>query len=68
MRETEYIYWARAKGDPEWKQTVVLEMERPLTEEEQARLIEALAERDMEFVHVSEFKGEAPDFAGTVRI
>jgi hypothetical protein len=65
---TEYIYYAKGIGDPNWKEEVVLETKRPLTETEQGTLEALLIAQGKVFVRVWEFKGEAPDFAGTVRI
>ncbi len=65
---TEYIYYAKPKGAPGYTETIVLEMTRQLTADEKARLVAALQAQGQEFVRVFEYNGEAPDFAGTVRI
>jgi hypothetical protein len=65
---TEYIYYAKPKGAPDYMEEIVLKLDRGLTMEERGRLDTALTENGMEFTRVWEWKGEAPDFAGAVRI
>ena len=65
---TEYIYYAKAKGAPDYTEEIVLEAVTPLTPEQKLKLMMLLEPTGRELHRVFEYNGEAPDFAGTVRI
>jgi len=65
---TEYIYYAKKKGAPDYTEEIALEMSRPLSDREMERLTQALEGAGKEFIRVFEYNGEAPDFARTVKI
>lgn len=63
-----HVYYGKKIGAPAYEEEILLELDRELTGEERERLDAALAGNKMEFVRHWEWKGEAPDFAGTVQI
>jgi hypothetical protein len=65
---TEYIYYAKSKGAPDYTEEIVLETVAPLTPEQLVKLGMLLEPQGKEFHRVAEYKGEAPDFARTVKI
>ncbi len=64
----EYIYYAKPIGAPDHHESIVLEVDRKITKDEQERLDKALVENNMELVRVMEWNWEKPDFAGTVNL
>ena len=65
---SEFIYYAKHEGDEDWQETVVLESPRKLADQELTIFVEELKALGMIYRRVWEYRGEAPDFAGTVRI
>ncbi len=65
---TEYIYYAKPKGAPDYMEEIVLETVTPLTPGQILSLGMLLEPQGKEYHRVAEYNGEAPDFAGTVRI
>lgn len=63
-----HVYYGKKIGAPAYEEEILLERDRELTGGERERLDAALADAGMEFVRHWEWKGEAPDFAGTVNL
>jgi hypothetical protein len=67
---TQYVYYARKVGEPDWKEQIVLVLNEPLTDRQSERLYWAMEDDNFDHDTLREaiYRGEAPDFAGTVNV
>lgn len=66
--KSEFVYYAKKIGSPSYMEEIACITSEQMEPDLLELLKENLEERGMEFVRVWEFKGEAPDFAGTVNV